>query len=48
MNTQPYKMVLIRDQEKKEALAQYVEGGNAASVKTSGALVVVCADQRPV
>lgn len=46
MNTQPYKMILVRDQEKKEALAQYMEGGNSNTVKSSGALVVVCADQR--
>lgn len=46
MNTQPYKMILVRDQDKKEALAAFMEAGNDVTVKTSGATVIICSDQR--
>lgn len=45
MNTQPYKMVVIRDEDKLEALAECMEDGNATTVRTSAATVIVCADQ---
>ena len=45
MNTQPYKMVVIRDEEKLNALAECMEEGNNTTVKTSAATVIVCADQ---
>ena len=45
MNTQPFKMVLIRDKEKKEQLACCMDEGNDTTVRTSGATVIVCADQ---
>lgn len=46
MNAQPYRMILVRDQEKKEELATMMEAGNDVAVKTSGATVIICADQR--
>ncbi|KAK8831542.1 hypothetical protein WA577_000626 [Blastocystis sp. JDR] len=48
MNTQPYKTIVIRDQEKKEGLSRCMESGNDLTVRTSGATVVVLADQEPV
>ena len=45
MNTQPYKMVVIRDGDKLEALSECVEKNNAAAIRTSAATVIVCADQ---
>ena len=45
MNTQPYKTIVIRDQEKKEGLSPCMESGNDLTVRTSGATVVVLADQ---
>lgn len=45
MNTQPYKMVVIRDEDKLNALAECMEEGNNTTVKTSAATVIVCADQ---
>ncbi|KNB44117.1 nitroreductase family protein [Blastocystis sp. subtype 4] len=48
MNTQPFKMILVRDEEKKEQLACCMDEGNDMTVRTSAATVVVCADQDPV
>lgn len=45
MNTQPFKMILVRDEEKKELLASCMDEGNDATVRTSAATVIVCADQ---
>ena len=45
MNTQPYKLILIRDNEKKEELSKYMIDSNSISVKTSAATVIVCSDQ---
>ena len=44
MNTQPYKMILVRDQDKKEELAKSLEAGNDETVKSSGATVIICSD----
>ena len=44
MNTQPYKMILVRDQDKKEELAKSMEAGNDETVKSSGATVIICSD----
>ena len=48
MNTQPFKMVLIRDKEKKDQLACCMDEGNDTTVRTSSATVIVCADQDPM
>ena len=45
MNTQPFKMILVRDEEKKGQLACCMDEGNDMTVRTSAATVVVCADQ---
>ncbi|KAK8805204.1 hypothetical protein WA538_001632 [Blastocystis sp. DL] len=48
MNTQPFKMIVVRDSEQKENLAACMDSGNDTTVRTSAATVVVCADQDPV
>ena len=45
MNTQPFKMIVVRDSEQKENLAACMDSGNDTTVRTSAATVVVCADQ---
>ena len=45
MNTQPFKMVLIRDKEKKDQLACCMDEGNDTTVRTSSATVIVFDDQ---
>ena len=45
MNTQPFKMIVVRDSEQKENLAACMDSGNGTTVRTSAATVVVCADQ---
>ena len=45
MNAQPFKAIVVRDQEKKEGLAKCMESSNGETVRTSGATVVILADQ---
>ena len=45
MNTQPFKMIVVRDSEQKENLAACMDSGNDTTVRTSAATVIVCADQ---
>ena len=47
LNVQPYKLVVVRDQEKKSQLARAMDAGNDNTVRSSSATIIVLSDHEP-
>lgn len=44
MNLQPYRIIIVRDVEKKELLASCMSEKNHPKVENAGASLIICSD----
>ena len=44
MNLQPYRMIIVRDSDRKDALADCMSQKNILKIRNSGASSIICSD----
>ena len=44
MNLQPYRMIIVRDSDRKDVLADCMSQKNISKIRNTGASIIICSD----